>query len=349
MPSAAPAAVVLPPGEEQQAGRQRERHRHVVAVGGDRAGGEDGHGVGAGGPERPPDALPQRGCGGSGERRRRGRQQDHLGGEPVGVGARVRVRRQREQRQRQRRVLEREVAVDPEALRDLLRVLEVDADVGDVEEVVPGAALPQQGDQDRPGDRLEGHGRRDQQRRLRGRPADGAEERRLRRGGRRPGRPGRPAGRLLTCGRGPALAAHRRASQSSTCGSTAAKSVSGRHSSPSCAQRSARCPRANTRSASRAGQRSLGPSPNTSTTSPGRRSLRRIAALQLAGPQRGQSPSASLNSRWYGGPPSGPAPTSSLAKSSTGGSPEARPERLDRLADAGAHDRRLAAAREHPQ
>ena len=40
------------PGQEEEAGGEGERHRHVVAVGGDRPGGEYGDGVG----RRPPPA-----------------------------------------------------------------------------------------------------------------------------------------------------------------------------------------------------------------------------------------------------------------------------------------------------
>ena len=138
--------------------------------------------------------------------------------------------------------------------------------------------------------------------------------------------------------------AHRRASHASTSPSTAPKSVSGRHSSPSCSQRSARWPRAKTRSASRAGQRSLGPSPNTSTTSPGRRRRRRIAALQLFRPAA-RAVAERVAELEVVRRSAVRAVADQLAGEELDRRQlEALPERLDRLADAGADDGGLAAA-----
>ena len=142
----------------------------------------------------------------------------------------------------------------------------------------------------------------------------------------------------------PSARAHRRVSHASTSPSTAPKSVRGRHSSPSCSQRSARWPRANTRSASRAGQRSLGAVAEDQHDVAGAAQAaqdRRLAALRPAARAVAERVAELQVVRR----PAVWAPPIELAREELHRRQvQALPERFDRLADAGADDGGLAAA-----
>ena len=235
------------PRQEEQAGGERERHRHVVAVGGDRPGGEDGDGEGGRGRERALQAAPEGRGRGAGERRRRGGQQDHLRRRTsAGTSQVAAVRRQREQRQRQRRVLEREVLVDAQALRrpsarsrsrrpmsetskKWYSQKRYQGPFGSRTQVLagmaPGPARTQQPEQEHPHDGLERDRGDDDQRRLARRPRDGPEQGRLRAPAAAPAR----ARRRRAPSRSPA-----RQPRVDLAAAPSPKSVSGRHSSPSC-------------------------------------------------------------------------------------------------------------------
>ena len=95
----------------------------------------------------------------------------------------------------------------------------------------------------------------------------------------------------------------------------ASKSSGRQDARPSRRSSSASRPRAKTMSASRAGQRSLTPSPNTMTTSPGRRSGAQDARLAAARPAARAVAELRVEADVVGGPVRpGPSLTSSLAR-----------------------------------